>query len=282
MNYILGVILATLISYQYYQSTLKTNYKSVAIEKLQVYLGNEKVRRVLQKAIIKTKTSTKTKKVRLRHSAVKYVGYGFSKNKIYALINNGKKSMVVEVGDDIGGSKVVLITKNELKIQGFKVILLTKPESREVNQANLISMVVEPVLNKTVVGKPSPTVKSTKTNKFTTKIIKEKERNDKYIVLRSIVNEFKSSPSSINKYFSFKKELGGFSIYPRAAYTNLFYSIGFKTGDKIIKVNNKSVNSISLILALASTASANKIKILLLNQGKYRELNVNLMKVYKN
>jgi type II secretory pathway component PulC len=287
MNYLLGVIFVVLISYQYYQSNdyqlLDYKFNSQANS---VSLPKDKVVKVLAvKEPVKAVIQTKIRKSRLKKSRVQFIGIGLANGKIYALINNGRKTKVVMVGDEVSGSEVISITAEELRIKGYKVIGFQRPKlviSSPISGALIDKTITPPISAFTRATEPRHEPKSLIIPKPTPTKTTPTDLSKKYIVLKSLVNEALLSPSSITKYFTFKKEIDGISIRPKSEFNNLYNSIGFKLGDRIVKVNNKSVNSISLLVGMANIKNNNQINLLLSNAGKYRLLNVNLMKVHKN
>lgn len=284
MNYILTAILTTLLLYQAYQyTTYQTPPFPPQTAKITISLPKDKVvevknTRLLTESIVKQQVS------RLRVSSIKFIGVGFSKDRIYALIDNSGKARVLMIGDKVAGSKVISITTTELHIEGYKKIyfqrpkgLLSAPEPAKAPKATVQSQphksskVKRNLRSRSSIMGGKATVGSTSPAKI-----------GKYVVLKSLVSEVLASPTSISKYFILKKEISGISILPKPNYTNLYNSIGFRIGDRIIKVNDTSVNSIGILIGLSSITSANEIKVLVQNAGKYRLLNVNLLKVYKN
>lgn len=291
MNYILSFILSTLVIYQIYLFITFDDPKMLPLEMPQVVMSSDKIS-IVKHEPEKSEMITKKEISKLKVSSLKFIGVGFTDNTIYALIDFGKKTRVIRVGDDILGSRVVSITIDELHIEGYKKILFNRPKYTHLGQNKAIknnskipdivsaSEQLQPTKQPTnqspirktsfVRAKPSPTATS------------DNSKGAKYIVPKAIIKDVIYSPSSIAKYFSFKKELSGISITPKPAYKNLYTSLGFKIGDKIAEVDGKSVNSISLLIGLSNISSAKQLKILVQNAGKYRMLNIDLLKVYKN
>ena len=259
----------------------------VKVDPVKIIQPVVKKKEVVEKEIIqpvKVKVIQPTKP-KLKTVSFKILGFGKDDdgNSSVLIVEDGNTFLLSEK-DMYRGSEVISISNNYLTISGYKPIIINFVFSHDYH-SDLISTIThdngESIVNNQKLTNSSeenatsliPAViktKETPVNK-----IKRKSR-----VLFSVVTESINNPKNFFKYFSISKGKSGYNVLPKGRYFDLFHELGFKIGDEIIKINSKSIKD-SSFLGLLSLSSAKKLRLLILNDGRYRILSLNLLDVYK-
>lgn len=306
MNILISIIILGLGSGVWWMNEF--NYVDIDVDNdthiKKITLGRDvpftKKKHIIKKPVLKIKKEEvikKTKQVIVKKKKpvvvlktvknLKYVSYGKdSTGKIIAVLKGKGKNIFISVGDPILDSVAEKVTAEVIKIKGYHPMFLTKSEYMSGKPKIVTVKQVVQRLKQRVVSVKTDLLENRKmiANSNTPTNLKPIHEPEKVAkkpkVLRSVVSEIIKSPKEIYNYIRLTQTKDGIAISPVNKYNYLFKKMGFKKGDIIVQVNQKNIKSKKLLVDLFNLSTAKSVNILLLNKGRYRKLNINLLKIY--
>lgn len=244
----------------------------------------------IKKDLIKTpksQTQPKAKKPKLKKSNIEYKQFGENSAGNFALVRLKGVSFIMKKGDEFQGFKVLDITRDKIEIEGYEHI------SRKGHQRVLPDLKLKDKGNQkaedeynqspTKINKQVNSEENDKNNHNPKEIspMAEEKPKPKRKLIRTLINNVIDNPKSILDIISMSKTTNGYLVMPKSKYKSLFKKMGLKPGDEVIKINNKSVNSSKIMVEMMKVSNEKKVRLLMLNNNRYRILNINLMGTYR-
>jgi len=234
----------------------------------------------------KTKNIIKTiKKPKKPISGLKFISVAKIGANFIALVNDGKRSFVLIVGDLYKGKPVLSITEKLISIDGY--LDTKKPKSNNKRIRQFLSQTTTPnqPLEESTPASESFNIKTKNSSQgmrdIKLAIAKKKKPPKERHFIKHLVQDVIDNPMSLTDIVSFTKTSDGYRIIPKRKYRPLFNKAGLKDGDVVIKINNTSVNSPKIFVDMMLIGSSKSVRLLVLNNSRYRIVNLNLMDTYR-
>lgn len=299
-NILLTAILVGSSGYWYYLKNITVDNKPLYYEKYKFKIDKESFKLWLRPKpktiIVRAEPTTKVKlpKKVLKDSKIVYFGNAVNEaEEVIALISVSGKNQILKITDKFKESLVKRITLKYIEIDGFKKIWMVGIEKKKevgIENGNKIKRMsgINFSTKRDGTGKENKGVSDHTADIINIEpeiiiIEKNKAQHDKAkrVVLRSVVRQIQKEPSTIYKYVRLTQVGTGILVSPKSGYEHVYIGMGFRYGDKIMKVNGRSVMSPNILIEVINAANSRSIKLLVENGKNERTIVVNLMRAYK-